>query len=105
MKGASMTRSRPITFLTTAAVVPLVALVVAGCGGGGGGGATAATPPTTSAGQTATVGVAGTGGLGKTLVASKGRRLSLFQADKGTKSACPGACAKAWPPLRASGKP
>jgi predicted lipoprotein with Yx(FWY)xxD motif len=101
-----MTRSRPITFLTTAAAVPLVALVVAGCGGGGGGGgATAATPPTNSAGQTATVGVANNGGLGKILVDSQGRTLYLFQADKGTKSACTGACAKAWPPLRASGKP
>jgi predicted lipoprotein with Yx(FWY)xxD motif len=100
-----MTRSRPITILTTAAAVPLVALVVAGCGGGGGGGsATAATHPTTSAGQTATVGVAGNGGLGKILVDSQGRTLYLFQADKGTKSACTGACAQAWPPLRASGK-
>lgn len=99
-----MTRSRPITFLMTAAAVPLIALVVAGCGGGGGG-ATAATPPTTSAGQTATVGAANNGGLGKILVDSQGRTLYLFQADKGTKSACTGACAKAWPPLRASGKP
>ena len=34
-----MTRSRPITFLASAAVIPLVALAVAACGGGG-----AATP-------------------------------------------------------------
>src|SRR3954470_12783548 len=105
MKGASMPRRRPITFLTTAAAVPLAALVVAGCGGGGGGGAPAATPPTTSGGQTATVGVANSGGLGKILVDSHGRTLYLFQADKGTKSACTGACAQAWPPLRAGGKP
>src|SRR3954469_3849896 len=105
MKGASMPRRRPITFLTTAAAVPLAALVVAGCGGGGGGGATAATPPTTSGGQTATVGVANSGGLGKILVDSQGRTLYMFQADKGTKSSCSGACAQAWPPLRASGKP
>lgn len=31
--------------------------------------------------------------------------LYLFQKDSGTKSACSGACASAWPPLRANGKP
>jgi predicted lipoprotein with Yx(FWY)xxD motif len=29
----------------------------------------------------------------------------LFKADVGTKSACAGACATAWPPLLATGKP
>lgn len=101
-----MTRRRPITFLGTAAALPLVALVVAGCGGGGGGSAAASTaPPTTSGGQPATVGVANNSNLGKILVDSQGRTLYLFQADSGTKSACTGACAVAWPPLRASGKP
>jgi predicted lipoprotein with Yx(FWY)xxD motif len=94
-----------MTFLAAAAAVPLAALAVAGCGGGGGGGATAATPPTTTGGQTATVGVSSNGSLGKILVDSQGRTLYLFQADKGTKSACTGACAAAWPPLRATGKP
>jgi predicted lipoprotein with Yx(FWY)xxD motif len=78
---------------------------VAGCGGGSGGGATAATPPTTTSGQSATVGIVTNAGLGKVLVDSGGRTLYLFQADKGTKSACSGACAAAWPPLRATGKP
>jgi predicted lipoprotein with Yx(FWY)xxD motif len=99
-----MPRRRPITVLTAAAV-PLAALAVAGCGGGGGSGATAATPPTTTDGQTATVGVVNNSSLGKILVDSQGRTLYLFQADKGTKSACTRACAAAWPPLRASGKP
>jgi predicted lipoprotein with Yx(FWY)xxD motif len=48
--------------------------------------------------------VASNGSLGKILVDSQGRTLYLFQADSGTKSACTGACAVAWPPLRASGK-
>jgi predicted lipoprotein with Yx(FWY)xxD motif len=103
-----MTRSRPFTLLTTAAAVPLVAIAAAGCGSGddGGGGATAATPPPkTASGQTATVGVASNNGLGKILVNSQGRTLYMFQADQGTKSACTGACAQAWPPLRTSGKP
>jgi predicted lipoprotein with Yx(FWY)xxD motif len=100
-----MPRRRPMTFLAAATAVPLAALAVAGCGGGGGGGATAATPPTTAGGQAATVGVSSNGSLGKILVDSQGRTLYLFQADKGTKSACTGACAAAWPPLRATGKP
>jgi predicted lipoprotein with Yx(FWY)xxD motif len=97
-----MTRSKPISFIASAAVLPLVALAVAACGGGGG--ATAATTPKTSSGASATVGVANTG-LGSILVNSTGRTLYLFKADSGTKSACTGACATAWPPLLATGKP
>jgi predicted lipoprotein with Yx(FWY)xxD motif len=96
-----MTRSRPIHLLASAAVIPLVALAVAACGGGGA--ATAATPKT-STGASATIGVAKTS-LGSTLVNSTGRTLYLFKADVGTKSACTGACATAWPPLLATGKP
>jgi predicted lipoprotein with Yx(FWY)xxD motif len=97
-----MTRTRPINFLASAAVIPLVALAVAACGGGGDA-ATAATPKT-STGASATVGVATTG-LGSTLVDSAGRTLYLFKADVGTQSACTGACATAWPPLLVTGKP
>ena len=43
--------------------------------------------------------------LGKILVDGKGRTLYLFEADKGTSSACSGACASAWPPLATTGKP
>ena len=43
--------------------------------------------------------------LGKILVDGKGRTLYLFEADKGTASACDGACASAWPPLATAGKP
>jgi predicted lipoprotein with Yx(FWY)xxD motif len=95
-----MARRRPITFLA----IPVIALVVAGCGSSNS--ATVSTSSaTTSSGHTATVGVATNGSLGKILVDSQGRTLYLFQADKGTKSACTGACAVAWPPVRASGKP
>jgi predicted lipoprotein with Yx(FWY)xxD motif len=44
-------------------------------------------------------------GLGTILVDSQGRTLYLFKKDSGTTSACTGACAGAWPPLRANGKP
>jgi predicted lipoprotein with Yx(FWY)xxD motif len=97
-----MKRSRPITFLASAALIPLVALAVAACGGGGQ--ATAASPPKTSSGASATVGV-GNSGLGSILVSSSGHTLYLFKADIGTKSACSGACAGAWPPLLAKGTP
>jgi predicted lipoprotein with Yx(FWY)xxD motif len=98
-----MTRSTPITFLASAAVIPLTALAVAACGGGGA--ATAApAPPKTTSGAPATVGVAKTG-LGNILVDSQGRTLYLFKADKGTTSTCSGTCAVAWPPLRAHGRP
>jgi predicted lipoprotein with Yx(FWY)xxD motif len=99
-----MTRSRTITFLATAAAVPLAALVVAGCGGGGGEATGAPAPPKTASGGLATVGVANSG-LGKILVNSSGRTIYLFKKDSGMRSACSGACASAWPPVRASGKP
>jgi len=43
--------------------------------------------------------------LGRILVDSRGRTLYLFEKDKRGKSSCDGACAAAWPPLIASGKP
>jgi predicted lipoprotein with Yx(FWY)xxD motif len=102
-----MTRSRPITFLASAAVIPLVALAVAACGGGAA--ATASPPPapskvTTAPTKTATVRVAKSS-LGSILVDATGRTLYLFKADSGTSSACTGACATAWPPLLAKGTP
>src|SRR5438045_3400654 len=102
-----MTRSRPITFLASAAAIPLTALAVAACGGGG---ATAASPPPTSTAPPpkpppVTVSVAHNGKLGQILVDSQGRTLYLFKADSRTTSACTGACATAWPPLRSTATP
>jgi predicted lipoprotein with Yx(FWY)xxD motif len=94
-----MTNTRPLTVLTTALLIPLGALAVAACGGSG-----SAAAPTTASGASATVGLATTS-LGSTLVSSKGRTLYLFKADHGTRSACAGACASAWPPLLATGNP
>jgi predicted lipoprotein with Yx(FWY)xxD motif len=99
-----MTRSRSITFLATAAVIPLTALALASCGGGSNDATAATAPPKTANGRPATVGLANSG-LGKILVDSQGRTLYLFKKDAGTKSACFGACASDWPPLRADGKP
>ena len=96
-----MTRSKPLGLLSAAVVVPLVAVAVAGCGGSGG---TPAATAKASGGSSATVSVANTG-LGNILVDSRGHTLYVFQKDAGTKGACSGGCATAWPPLRASGKP
>jgi predicted lipoprotein with Yx(FWY)xxD motif len=100
-----MSRRKPITLLATALAVPLTALTVTACGSSGNNNATAASaPPKAPDGQVATIGMASTG-LGNVLVDSQGRTIYLFQKDSGTKSACSGACAAAWPPVRTSGKP
>jgi predicted lipoprotein with Yx(FWY)xxD motif len=43
--------------------------------------------------------------LGRILVDARGHTLYLFGKDRNGKSACSGACAAAWPPLIATGKP
>jgi predicted lipoprotein with Yx(FWY)xxD motif len=97
-------RRRLRGYIATAAVVPVAALSLAACGSSNNTTTTSNAPPTTPAGTRATVGVVN-GSLGKILVDSQGRTLYLFQKDSGTQSACTGACAAAWPPLRASHKP
>jgi predicted lipoprotein with Yx(FWY)xxD motif len=93
-----MPRSRRITFLAGATVLLSAALAAAGCGSSGSG------PPKTVNGRAATLGVV-SNNLGKILVDSQGRTLYLFKRDSGATSACTGACASNWPPLRATGKP
>ena len=100
------TRSRRTSIVILAAGLVALAVAVAGCGGGGGGGgaygaAHATTPPS---GGKASVKLASTK-LGRVLVDAKGRTLYLFEADKGPMSACAGACASVWPPLKTTGKP
>jgi predicted lipoprotein with Yx(FWY)xxD motif len=85
-----MTRSKLIPVLAVAALVSLTALGVAAAGSG------AATDLAKAHHSQTTVDVRSTG-LGKILVNSKGHTLYMFKKDKGTKSACTGACAKAWP--------
>ena len=98
-----------------------VAVVIAGCGGGdstssggaysgkGGGGskpaASAEASGTSEAGGDGIVSAAKVGDLGTILVDSEGRTLYDFHKDKGSKSACYGACAAAWPPLLTEGNP
>ena len=106
-----MTTRRSLASLATPAAIALSGLALAACGGGGsnaakqpnGGGAAPAQPSSTSA-SSGTVDLASSA-LGTILVDSQGRTLYLFRADTGTKSACSGACAAAWPPLVTTMKP
>jgi predicted lipoprotein with Yx(FWY)xxD motif len=97
-----MTRNRSRSIgVVGAGGLAVLAAVAAGCGGAGATAASSA-PPKTASGQAATVGISNTG-IGQILVNSQGRTLYLFKADQGTKSACTGACAGAWPPLLVTG--
>ncbi|HTR75780.1 MAG TPA: hypothetical protein VMH33_11070 [Solirubrobacterales bacterium] len=88
----------------------LAAAVLVGCGGGGGGssspsgGSTMTTttpvakPPPNAEEGTVFVSLGSVAGLGQVLVDSAGHTLYAFGKDSGGRSACEGACAKAWPP-------
>jgi predicted lipoprotein with Yx(FWY)xxD motif len=77
----------------------LAVVVLTGCGSNA-----SHALPTTSDGRSATVGVASTA-LGDVLVDRQGRTLYLFERDSGAMSACTGACAVNWPPLRVHSTP
>ncbi|HVY76995.1 MAG TPA: hypothetical protein VG898_00635 [Solirubrobacterales bacterium] len=108
------------------AVLALSLLALAGCGGsdngagsggayGGGSGSSGgygdggSTNRSTAAGSggnsAAVVSAATAAGLGQVIVDPAGMTLYDFHKDKGGKSACYGACAKAWPPLLSAGAP
>jgi predicted lipoprotein with Yx(FWY)xxD motif len=82
-----------------------------GYGGGGYGGESSAGTAeseggmATGAAGAATVKVMDTPKLGKVIVDSEGMTLYDFHKDKGTTSACYGACAMDWPPLLTKGSP
>ena len=108
-----MSHSRHLISLAGAGIVALSSVALAACGSGGGtaaqspvygGSASASTQQSTPQTASGKVSTASTS-LGTILVDSQGRTLYLFKADNGTKSACSGACASAWPPLRAGAKP
>ena len=108
-----MSRSRHLISLAGAGMVALGSVSLAACGGGGatagqspvyGGSASTASQQSTPQTTSGKVSTASTS-LGPVLVDSQGRTLYLFKADQGMRSACSGACASAWPPLRVSGKP
>ena len=77
----------------------LAVLSLAGCGGNA-----SHELPKTSDGRAASIGVESTD-LGDVMVDRQGRTLYLFARDSGSTSACTGACAVNWPPLRVRGTP
>jgi predicted lipoprotein with Yx(FWY)xxD motif len=93
------------------------ALAIAGCGssgdstgsayGGGDSGAetTAAKSPPGAESGVAVLTVASAPRLGPILVDAKGFTVYDFHKDKGTTSACYGACAGVWPPVLTEGDP
>src|SRR4051812_22770213 len=97
-----MRRNTRIGAIAATAAIALTALAIGACGGGG---SATTTAPKPGGVKGATVGLAKEGTPGKTLVAPRGRWLSLSRKDIGTTSECPGACAAAGPPLRVPGKP
>lgn len=76
------------TFLIAALVVAAASLTTASLAVGGG----------QRSARTATV-TAHASRFGKVLFDGSGRALYLFKRDKGSRSTCSGACAKAWPPF------
>ncbi len=95
------------------------ALAVAGCGsssnssssGGGAYGGEESTAASKEAANSETSGTApaaisvgSASGVGKVLVDSEGMTLYYFEKDQNGKSACSGACAKAWPPYAGTPK-
>jgi predicted lipoprotein with Yx(FWY)xxD motif len=108
-----MSPRKHLVSLAGAGIIALSSVALTACGGGSGTaaqspiyGGSGSTASQQSASQTTSgkVSTASTS-LGTILVDSQGRTLYLFKADNGTRSACSGACAIAWPPLRVSAKP
>jgi predicted lipoprotein with Yx(FWY)xxD motif len=108
------------TLIATAALALIVVPALAGCGSsngssssssggayGSGGESTAKNESSGSSGggTAAVVSAADAPKLGRILVDSKGFTLYDFHKDKGSASACYGACASVWPPLTTEGAP
>jgi predicted lipoprotein with Yx(FWY)xxD motif len=111
--------------LPAIAILAIGALAVAGCGGsnssssgeggayGSGGETTTAKSAKSESSASGGAASAGAGAvavaknpqLGTILVDTKGFTLYDFHKDKGSKSACYGACASTWPPLTTGGAP
>jgi predicted lipoprotein with Yx(FWY)xxD motif len=95
-----------------ALVLAALALIAAGCGGSSSNPssssqsstAPASSSESSSSGATA-VSTSESPELGIVLVDSEGFTVYSFAKDNGTTSSCYGACAEAWPPVTASGKP
>ena len=97
-------RAARTSIAIVAAGLVVLAVAAAGCGGGSTYGASSSSSPAPSSGGRGSVKLASTK-LGKVLADAQGRALYLFEADKGTMSACGGSCATVWSPLTTTGAP
>jgi predicted lipoprotein with Yx(FWY)xxD motif len=103
----------PFSRLGAAALsLTVLALIVAGCGGSSSSSSSssqtsnaATSNSESSSGSATTVSASENPELGMVLVDSEGFTVYRFAKDKGTTSSCYGACAEAWPPVIAAGKP
>jgi predicted lipoprotein with Yx(FWY)xxD motif len=85
-----------------------LALIATGCGGSSSSSSSSGQTQASSSessGSAATVSASESPELGMVLVDSEGFTVYSFAKDKGSTSSCYGACAEAWPPLIAAGKP
>jgi predicted lipoprotein with Yx(FWY)xxD motif len=95
------------------ALLSITAMAVAGCGSSSKSTSTQAPAPAAPASTSASTPAPTAAGMVVTtkhnklgtILAAGPKKLTvyLFEADKGTTSACSGACAKAWPPVTTSG--
>jgi len=99
-------------FAAAAFSLVAIALIAAGCGGSSSSSSSSSQPSKTpasssesSSGSATTVSASESPELGMVLVDSEGFTVYAFAKDKGTTSSCYGACAEAWPPVIAAGKP
>ena len=82
----------------------LAAFALAGAGAAAASTTRTTVVPSARATQAATV-TAHSSRYGKILFDGRGRVLYLFARDRGSRSSCSGACAKAWPPFLTKGTP
>ena len=103
-----------IRLFSLAALAVAGALVLAACGSSGSSSSSGSAPSygapkpsnaNTSNPSATSVVSTKTTSLGTFLVDGSGRTLYLWDADHGSKSACSGACAQAWPPVTTTGTP
>jgi predicted lipoprotein with Yx(FWY)xxD motif len=97
--------------ISAAVIAAGIALAASACSSSMSSNGTTAAPaasPATAQPSTAatTIDLQSASGIdGKFLADGQGRAMYLFEADKGSTSACTGACAAAWPPVTASAMP
>ena len=99
-----MIHRRHNSFVAPVALAALSALTAVACSSGTDDHGVSTRPAAPTSGPGPTIDVADSH-LGKILVDSQSRTLYVFKADSGTTSACFGACASAWPPLRTASPP